>query len=330
METKLLHQWLAQPNLVSTDHKNSLDLWIKKYPFTALFHVLNAKLKQQDQPSMAESYIQLASVYAASRKKLFAYMQEDEFSQEKISAPTIASRFQELKAATEKGEEVQENKTQQTTTTETNTNQESHKEENKVDNIDDNKIEAIIHPADMNAKMEPSAIEITTPQEQQEKIKVKKEKKKQKKKHKKKEKPQLSQAEMSFIEWLQSSHQLKNFETEAETEIELTEKEENEFIDQIIQAGASQVLYEKNQEEHVVSEKNITPLETATTERQISKLAKRSIAQNDDNVTETFAKILELQKNYDKAIQAYEKLSLKYPEKSAYFADRIDKIKKKI
>ncbi len=40
-------------------------------------------------------------------------------------------------------------------------------------------------------------------------------------------------------------------------------------------------------------------------------------------MTETLAKIYEEQKNYDKAIRAYRILSLKYPEKSAYFARQI-------
>ena len=44
-------------------------------------------------------------------------------------------------------------------------------------------------------------------------------------------------------------------------------------------------------------------------------------------MTETLARVYLEQKKYSKAIQAYEILILKYPEKSIFFADRIKDIK---
>lgn len=58
--------------------------------------------------------------------------------------------------------------------------------------------------------------------------------------------------------------------------------------------------------------------------------AKRSSEDNYDLVSETLAVIYIEQMLYHKAIDTYQKLSLKYPEKSGYFADLILSLEKKI
>lgn len=58
--------------------------------------------------------------------------------------------------------------------------------------------------------------------------------------------------------------------------------------------------------------------------------AKKSAEDQNDLVSETLASIYIEQMLYDKAIDTYEKLSLKFPEKRRYFADLIQSIEKKI
>jgi hypothetical protein len=55
--------------------------------------------------------------------------------------------------------------------------------------------------------------------------------------------------------------------------------------------------------------------------------AKQSLLENEHLVTETLAKIYALQGNISKSIRAYEILSLKFPQKSVYFASLIEKLK---
>ncbi len=56
---------------------------------------------------------------------------------------------------------------------------------------------------------------------------------------------------------------------------------------------------------------------------QKGNLAKAQMIQPESLMTETLARIYVEQKNYKKAIQSYKILSLKYPEKSSFFANQI-------
>ena len=57
-------------------------------------------------------------------------------------------------------------------------------------------------------------------------------------------------------------------------------------------------------------------------------LSKKSWSSNDELMTETLAKVFVKQKKFRKAIEAYEILGLKYPEKNSLFANQIKRIKK--
>ena len=56
-------------------------------------------------------------------------------------------------------------------------------------------------------------------------------------------------------------------------------------------------------------------------------MASKSIKDHQEAISETLAKIIFSQKNYKKAIEMYQALSLKFPEKKAYFANQIQAIK---
>jgi tetratricopeptide (TPR) repeat protein len=95
-----------------------------------------------------------------------------------------------------------------------------------------------------------------------------------------------------------------------EVENEELNIDQNNLIDRFLTVGHSVVRKAYNSE----NESN---------DNQQKDNILNSIAENDEIVTETLANIYFKQKKYDKAIDAFKKLSLKYPEKSIYFAARI-------
>ena len=117
----------------------------------------------------------------------------------------------------------------------------------------------------------------------------------------------------SFQEWLQLSRtQPIVRESNQKSPVELVPIDENkkkksELIDKFIETNPK-----------------ISPIKHNTTSHATFDLNK------DDNsslMTETLARVYLEQKKYQKAIQAYEILILKYPEKSSFFADHISDIK---
>ena len=72
----------------------------------------------------------------------------------------------------------------------------------------------------------------------------------------------------------------------------------------------------------IIPKKNVTVKPPSVIEKSVEE---RQLL-----MTETLANLYVKQKKYEKAIQAFKILSLKYPKKSSYFANQIKEIKKKI
>ena len=111
----------------------------------------------------------------------------------------------------------------------------------------------------------------------------------------------------SFTEWLQLTSKTEEVETEKNVMEELERKKKFELLDKFIQKNPK-----------IVPQENIKPKVNI---KESTKFDKNEL------MTETLAKVYLEQKKYKKAIQAYKILSLKYPEKSGFFADQIQAVK---
>jgi hypothetical protein len=154
----------------------------------------------------------------------------------------------------------------------------------------------------------------------------------------------LPQIEPIFIELEKSED--KATETTSEEKLEIgkplpfTDSEKHSFQEWLqltkftpIDRKVEEKIIENNPEKQkkidiidkfIEANPKIAPVkETTKPPANISK----SVEEPTHLMTETLAKVYLEQKKYSKAIQAYEILILKYPEKSSFFADRINEIK---
>jgi tetratricopeptide (TPR) repeat protein len=122
-----------------------------------------------------------------------------------------------------------------------------------------------------------------------------------------------SKEKYSFQEWLQLA-KIKPIIREENTmaseisETDIEKQKKNELIDKFIEANPK-----------------IPPIKSNTSVSAF--IFEPSKEDNSYLMTETLARVYLEQHKYQKAIQAYEILILKYPEKSSFFADRILDIK---
>lgn len=140
------------------------------------------------------------------------------------------------------------------------------------------------------------------------------------------------------------SNQLAEFKKPIEKESELTiESIENKlhtidyFASQGIQIDLSKIPQDKLTTKlrrftdwlKDMKNHNPNPIDLGTSPEQEKKVAETALISNESKeiLTETMAEVLAKQGQIDKAIQLYIKLSFSNPEKTAYFADKIQHLK---
>lgn len=331
LEAKQFISLLKNPKELANTSFDELNILSQQYPFVSLFHTLIAKKAYEEKPHEYDAYLTKAAMHALDRTKLYYIIHETKTEKKKFEeevVDVISAITEEIVNADGEVSEI---------SLETN-NPEEFTDKPK---ISEEPIPFVAGSFTVSEKTEEKLpikeiAVIKAVETVNEESTIKKEKKK-KKKHKKKSKEEeiAPDTKLSFTDWLKLVNKKKLLQPETE---ESDEEEDEKDLEEQYHAGKFEAQLHKEADKESKTQATSVPkipekwkkASDAKAEVKISDLAQKSIQRDDNTITETLAKILELQKHYDKAIEAYEKLSLKYPEKSSYFATRILELKKKL
>ena len=134
--------------------------------------------------------------------------------------------------------------------------------------------------------------------------------------------PFTKQEKHSFSEWLQLASSKKIERNQGQAVKNESQEEEVDFPleKEVIKKKKFELI-----DRFIENNPKIAPASSTTKRINIKESIKLD---KNELMTETLAKVYLEQKKYKKAIQAYKILSLKYPEKSGFFADRIKAVEK--
>ncbi len=308
-------QLLQEPKAVlKPQQTKELEGILEEYPYFQAARALHLKGLKALESYKYNNALKVTAAHTTDREVLFDYITSEEFSNHQI-ANTILGRTAPLAEQETISEVITPNPDAKTMLEET-------EEAPLPQNITD--AEQILDPALFNVK---SATELTLQEDKLEEKTVV-------------EralgigKPfQFTKSERhSFTEWLQltSTHQPIAREEKPKTSTTSNKPEETPLESKaaIVKTNTQKGLNRKKKFE--LLDKFITTNPKIVPNAELMKKVDISDAQKVDTsqlMTETLAKVYLEQKKYKKAIQAYKILSLKYPEKSGFFADQIRAVK---
>ncbi|MEM6892804.1 MAG: hypothetical protein AAF554_03875 [Bacteroidota bacterium] len=274
--------------ILSPQQTRELEDIVNEYPYFQASRALYLKGLKNLDSYKYNDVLKVTAAYTSDREVLFDYITSQHFVQNHI-ADTLSGRSQKLEEQDIVSEAVEPNP-------ETEVMLGEPEEAPYPQNIDH--AEQILDPQLFASKEPKPAEESTqdvassTEQESQDDEPL----------------PKTSGFEKhSFSEWLALTSTSKTVEIAPEKQ-ELVKKRKFELLDKFIEENPKIVPKDKT--------------ETKIDIKYSVKMDKSEL------MTETLSKVYLEQKKYKKAIQAFKILSLKYPEKSSFFADQIQAVKK--
>lgn len=321
MESEKIISYIDHPEQMDQSALPILQDLITKYPYCQTFHLLNAKAQHNTNEIMFDATLRQTAAYAANRKVLYYLIHQHNAAVSAI--PAVVEQAPVTEAAIESAVELQSEPIAELT------------QETSIalaDNISEPvfaEVKNISEPKNLELQNEPT--EIVQPEE----------------------------GTFSFTQWLQkksgkTSPEIINQHSVTKTNIRLDTSEE---IKSLIQDEIGElILGNVFSEGYFASDAALAKKPIVGNQKQVALIesfihsqhpkvikvnkdekvvnlenkARKSAIDTQIPVSETLASIYVKQKLFNKGIEAYEKLSLKYPEKKAYFASLIEEIKSEI
>lgn len=325
-----LHILLYQPTSIGPEDSSQLKQLLKDYPYFQAARSLYLKSLYVQNNHKYNNELKKTALYTLDRDVLFDFITAKDFVaykpfelnmtetlaevvEEKIVQPTIEEQLQDrfAKIVFAVKQDFKEETAQEfipNITEETSTEEKEELVDEIIESIEtENKIATVAIPSEVSNTIT-EAITVSL----EEKLKVG-------------EPLQFNNDDkFSFSEWLQLA-QKKPIDREEKVEESVKKETEKTILTE--ETVISKTTRQKKSaliDKFIQTNPKIVPTKKLSSPPINIEV---SIKENDSLMTETLAKIYLEQKKYQKAIQAYEILILKYPEKSIFFADQILDIK---
>lgn len=318
MHPEQLSQIVTNISALHSVSVEALEAVVAKYPYFAVGHVLLLKKYQLTDATAFDRYLPIAAMHVADRKRLRAFIDApiplpeaddpiaassditealipQEADTQSVNQPTNAPVPKE-NAAAEKPEELPND------STDVPVNDQLQAADDPIDTVGADMAPPVNNTTDGEQDMPPDT--------------------------KEGESEATNTAEVhTFGDWLKRFTQEKVKATIPADHSNTDEASTAELLSDPAAAGeafmAQQLKTDSLTNDTLITGNNpVAPDELEAVEG----LAKKSVEMGSELVTETLAKIFLAQGNHAKALDTYEKLRLKYPEKSHYFASQIQKL----
>lgn len=329
MESEKIISYIDHPEQMDKSALPILQDLLLKYPYCQTFHLLNAKAQHNTNEIMFDATLRQTAAYAANRKVLYYLIHQHNAAVSAVPVIVEQAPVIEAEVAVELQAESIADLSQETTS-------------DQPENI-----------------LEPVFAEAKNPELQNELSGNITEPKNLELQNKSTEISQSEDGEFSFTQWLQKKSGKtppvitdKNQVTKTNIRLDTSEEIKSLIQDEIGELILGNVFSEGYfasdaalaKKPIVGNQKQVALIESfihsehpkvikVNKDEKVVNLenkARKSSIDTQIPVSETLASIYVKQKLFNKGIEAYEKLSLKYPEKKAYFASLIEEIKSEI